>query len=309
MPAALSPAARLRARLAQETPLLLPGCADALTARIAADVGFEAVYATGAGISNTLLGLPDVGLATLTEMADQVRRIVDAVAVPVVADMDTGYGNALNAMRAVHALEAAGAAGIQIEDQVFPKRCGHFDGKEVIPRGEMRAKLRAVLDARRDPDTVVIARTDAIAVEGVEAAIERANAYVEAGADLVFVEAPPTRELLTELPRRIAAPLVANMVEGGITPLCDAGELGAMGYRIVLFANTALRAAMRATHDALTVLRRDGGSAALLDHLVGWDERQRLVGKPEIDRLEARYAAPNDVRAAGGDESGGGRAG
>jgi len=289
MPRSSTAAVRLRARLAEDRPLLLPGCADALTARIAVDVGFEALYATGAGISNTLLGLPDVGLATMSEVVDQVGRICDAVEVPVVADMDTGYGNPLNARRAVRALEAVGAAGIQVEDQVFPKRCGHFSGKEVIPLDEMRAKLLAVLEGRRDPQTVVIARTDAIAAEGPDAAIERANAYADIGADLVFVEAPPSRELLAELPHRVRAPLVANMVEGGLTPLSSLAELGAMGYRVVLFANTALRASMLAAQSALRVLHEEGGSAGILDRLVSWEERQRLVGKPEVDALEDRY--------------------
>jgi len=285
-----SPAATLRERLLDTRPLLLPGCADALTARIAASVGFEAVYATGAGISNALLGLPDVGLATMTEMVDQVGRICDAVDLPVVADMDTGYGNAVNARRAVRALEAAGVAGVQIEDQVFPKRCGHFAGKDVVPVAEMRSQLLAVLDARRDPDTVVIARTDAIAVEGVELAIERANLYARLGADLVFVEAPPTRELLAELPRRIDAPLVANMVEGGLTPIHSLDELAAMGYRVVLYANTALRVGMLAVQSALGILRSEGSSRSLSERLISWEERQELVGKPDIDRLEARYA-------------------
>jgi 2-methylisocitrate lyase-like PEP mutase family enzyme len=291
MAAPPSPATRLRARLAEAGALLVPGCADALTARIAVDVGFEAVYATGAGISNAMLGLPDLGLATMSEMADQVGRICDAVDVPVIADMDTGYGNAIVARRSVRAFEAAGAAAIQLEDQVAPKRCGHFSGKEVIPLGEMRAKLLAVLDARRNADTVVIARTDALAVEGVEAAVERANRYADLGADLVFVEAPPSRDLLAELPRRVAAPLVANMVEGGSTPIVPLEELESMGYRIVLYANTALRAAMLAVRESLDRLRIEGSSLAFEDRLVTWQERQRLVGKPAIDALEARFAA------------------
>ena len=290
MPPADSPAARLRARLSEGPPLLLPGCADAVTARIAADVGYEAIYASGAGISNALLGLPDLGLATLTEMTDQVRRICEAVEIPVVVDLDTGHGNALNARRAIRAMEAAGAAAVQLEDQVFPKRCGHFDGKEVVSRSEMLAKLAAVLDARRDPATVVVARTDAIAVDGFEAAIDRANAYAEAGADLVFVEAPRTREQLAELPRRVEAPLLVNMVEGGLTPVLGLDELSGLGYRVVLYANTALRAAMLASRDALRRLREDGGSAAFVERLLPWDERQRLVGTDEMRAVEARYA-------------------
>ena len=187
-----SPGARLRDLLTGPDVLVLPGCADPLVARLAAGAGFEAVYATGAGIANTLLGVPDVGLVTLTELADQVRRITAAVDVPVVVDIDTGFGNAINARRAVQEIERAGAAAVQIEDQVFPKRCGHFAGKDVIPAAEMVAKIRAVLDARSDPALVVIARTDAIAVEGFEAGVERGRAYAEAGADLVFVEAPTT---------------------------------------------------------------------------------------------------------------------
>ncbi len=295
MPLSSTAAVRLRARLAEPSPLLLPGCADALTARIAVDVGFEALYASGAGISNAMLGLPDVGLASMTEVVDQVRRICDAVDVPVIADMDTGYGNPVNARRAVRALEGAGVAGIQVEDQVFPKRCGHFAGKDVIALDEMRAKLLAVLEGRRDPQTVVIARTDAIAVEGADAAIARANAYADMGADLVFVEAPPNSELLAELPRLVRAPLVANMVEGGLTPPASLTELGAMGYRVVLFANTALRAGMLAAHGALKTLRDEGTSANILDRLVGWEERQRLVGKPEIDDFEKRYSLRQDI--------------
>lgn len=290
LPAEPAPPGALRARLAGPEPLLVPGCVDALSARVAVDVGFEAVYATGAGISNTLLGMPDVGLATMTEISEQVRRICDAVDVPVIADMDTGYGNAVNAARAVRVFERAGAAAVQIEDQVFPKKCGHFDRKVIVPVAEMRGKLRAVLDSRLDPQTVVIARTDALAAEGAEAAVERANVYAELGADLVFVEAPTSRELLAELPSRVRAPLVANMVEGGRTPMCDLTELGEMGYRVVLYANAALRASVRAMHQALATLRADGDSRRLLDAMISWQERQRLVGKDEIDRVEHAYA-------------------
>ncbi|MDP4032331.1 MAG: isocitrate lyase/phosphoenolpyruvate mutase family protein, partial [Pseudorhodobacter sp.] len=228
-------AVRLRARLAEDRPLLLPGCADALTARIAVDVGFEALYATGAGISNALLGLPDLGLATMSEVAEQVGRICDAVEVPVVADMDTGYGNPVNARRAVRALEAAGAAGIQVEDQVFPKRCGHFSGKEIIPLEEMRAKLLAILEGRRDPETVVIARTDAIAVEGPDAAIERAIACVEAGADGIFAEAAYDLDTYKRFVDEVGAPVLANITEFGQTPLFTRDELASVGVAIQLY--------------------------------------------------------------------------
>ena len=284
-----TPGQRLRALLDRPEPLVLPGCSDALTARLAVGAGFEAVYATGAGIANTLLGVPDVGLTTMTELVDQVARITSAVDVPVVADIDTGFGNALNARRAVVEFERAGVAAIQIEDQVFPKRCGHFSGKEIIPLQEMLAKLQAVIEARRDPGLVVIARTDALAVDGFEAAVERGRAFAEAGADIVFIEAPVLLDQLVALPGRVPAPLIANMVEGGRTPLLGAGELGAMGYRIVLFANTALRVGARATRDALTELRATGDSRRLQDRMLSWEDRQALVGLPEIEALEARY--------------------
>jgi 2-methylisocitrate lyase-like PEP mutase family enzyme len=284
------PGARVRALL-RHRPLVLPGCSDALTARIAAGVGFEAIYATGAGIANSLLGSPDVGLTTMTEVLDEVARITDAVDVPVIADIDTGFGNAINARRTVRAFERVGVGGVQIEDQVFPKRCGHFDRKAVIELDEFLGKLQAVLDARADPDVVVIARTDVLAVDGLEAAVERATRFVEVGADLVFVEGPPDLETLAALPRRIDAPLVANMVEGGRTPLLSASELAELGYAVVLFANTALRVAARAARDALTELRRTGDASVLQDRMLGWDERQALVGLPEIEALEDRYGA------------------
>jgi 2,3-dimethylmalate lyase len=284
-----TPGGRLRALLERPGPLVLPGCSDALTARLAVEAGFEAVYATGAGISNALLGLPDVGLATMTELADQAARIVAAVEVPVVADIDTGFGNAINARRAVREFERAGVAAVQVEDQVFPKRCGHFNGKEVVSLPEMLSKLQAVLDARRDPSLVVIARTDVHAVDGFEAAVERGRAFAEAGADLVFVEAPERMDELTALPRRIPAPLIANMVEGGRSPLLGADELGMMGYRVVLFANTALRVGARAVRDALAELRSTGDSRSLQDRMLTWAERQTLVGLAEIRALEERY--------------------
>jgi 2-methylisocitrate lyase-like PEP mutase family enzyme len=286
-----TPGARLRQRVCDGSePLLLVGCVDALTARIAAEAGFEAIYATGAGIANSQLGVPDIGLLTATEMASQVARICDAVDIPVVADLDTGYGNAINAARAVRDFERAGVAGIQIEDQVFPKQCGHFDGAEVVPRDEFLGKLRAVLDARGDPELLVIARTDALASAGEDEAVARGIAYAEAGADVVFVEAPRTRDLIERLPAAIPAPLLINVVEGGKTPQLSTDELGRLGYRIVLYANTALRLAALAVQQGLAVLRREGTSISLADRLLPWDERQRLVDLNGYRELAARYA-------------------
>jgi 2-methylisocitrate lyase-like PEP mutase family enzyme len=286
-----SAGARLRSRIGSGAePLVLVGCADALTARIAAEAGFEAVYATGAGIANSQLAVPDIGLLTATEMLTQVARIVAAVDVPVIADIDTGYGNALNAARAMREFVRAGVAGVQIEDQVFPKQCGHFEGTEVVPAGEFLGKLAAVLDARVDEDVVVIARTDALDAHGLDEAVDRGRAYAAAGADVVFVEAPPSREALERLPREISAPLLVNIVEGGRTPELSVAELGTLGYRIVLFANTALRLAVHAIREGLAVLHQEGTSASLSSRLLAWDERQRLVGLADYRTLAERYA-------------------
>jgi len=270
-------AAALRWRLRAPGIVIVPGATDALTARVIEEAGFDAVYATGAGIANASFGMPDLGLTTMTEVVGQVGRIADAVRVPVIADADTGYGGPLNVARTVRELERVGVAAIQLEDQVSPKRCGHFAGKEVIPTGEMLQKIAAARHARRDPDLLLIARTDAAA-----------------GADVIFVEAPQTVEELRELPRAIPAPLLVNMVEGGRTPLLDAAELEALGYRLVLFANTALRVAVRAVQDAMRVLQRDGTTGALLERMVAWDERQRLVDLPRYEELDRRFASTGD---------------
>ncbi|MBX6342311.1 MAG: isocitrate lyase/phosphoenolpyruvate mutase family protein, partial [Thermomicrobiaceae bacterium] len=228
----MSAGARLREALARPGALVVPGAVDALNARLVEEAGFDAVYATGAGIANALLGLPDLGLATMSEILEQVRRIVAAVSIPVVADVDTGYGNPLNVYRTVQEFERAGVAAIQIEDQVSPKRCGHFSGKEVIPEEEMIRKIAAAREARRDDALVLIARTDALATHGLDEAVRRGRAYAAAGADLIFVEAPRSDAELAALPPAIPAPLVANMTEGGLTPLHSAAELAAMGYKV-----------------------------------------------------------------------------
>lgn len=271
-------------------PLLLPGAANALTARVIEDLGFRALYLSGAGISNTALGLPDIGLLTMTELADHVAAVADVVSIPIVVDADTGFGNALGVRRAVRTLERAGASAIQLEDQLHPKKCGHFEGKAVIGTDEMLRKIDAALDARRDGRTAIVARTDVRALRGLDEAIERGRAFAEAGADLVFVEAPRTLEELARVAAEVPARHVANMVEGGMTPQVPLAELGAMGFSVVLYANTAMRAAMHAMQTVLTHLRDVGDTTAVLDQMVDWKERQRLVGKPFFDELENRYA-------------------
>src|SRR6476620_9495603 len=237
-----APRRELRKMLVPGAALLLPGVANALTARVVADQGFAAAYVTGAGIANTFFGVPDVGLVTVSELAAHVAAIREAFPGPLVVDADTGFGNAVNVVRTVSLLERAGADALQIEDQVFPKRCGHFAGKEVIPAAEMVAKVKAAVDTRRDRDLLIIARTDAIAPEGFEAAIERAAAYHEAGADVTFVEAPTTMEQIADIPRRLPWPQLANIVLGGRTPELPNQKLKELGYAGVIFAQRRLHA-------------------------------------------------------------------
>jgi 2-methylisocitrate lyase-like PEP mutase family enzyme len=280
----------LLSRGSPDGPLILPGAPDALTARLIETLGFAAVYITGAGVTNARLGVPDLGLITLTELADTVEAVSDAVAIPVVVDADTGFGGPLNVRRTIRMLERRGASAIQLEDQVSPKRCGHFAGTEVIPAAEMVAKLHAALDARADDALLIIARTDARQNLGLEAALERADLYREAGADVIFVEAPESAAELAEIGRRIDAPLLVNMVEGGATPQLAASELSALGFAIVLYANAALRGAMRGMQVVLEHLKRTGSTDGALEQMVGWEERQALVGKPFFDDLSERYA-------------------
>ena len=269
--------------------VLVPGAFNALSARVIEDLGFEAIYITGAGVTNMNLGLPDQGFMGLAEIAEATSRIRDAVGLPLLVDADTGFGNALNVRHAVRVLERAGADCIQLEDQVAPKRCGHFAGKEVISTEEAVSKIKAAVDARQDPDFLVMARTDAAATHGFEAAVERAQRFAEAGADILFVEAVTTAEEIRALPRRLGPPQLMNMVIGGKTPIFGAEELGTLGYGIVLYANAALQGALAGMQKALTVLRdtrRIDEDPALV---ASFAERQRLVGKPGWDALEKRY--------------------
>jgi 2-methylisocitrate lyase-like PEP mutase family enzyme len=285
------PTTRLKSILARRTATLMPGAANALFARIVEDLGFEACYVTGAGIANMHLGAPDIGLTTLTEVANHVAAMADAVALPLLVDADTGFGNALSVVRTVKVLERAGAAGLQIEDQVFPKRCGHFEGKDVVPLPEMLAKIRAAVDTRWDGDFQIVARTDARAGLGLDAALERAQAMIAAGADATFVEAPTSRDEIGRILRELPAPQIVNTVFGGRTPEVPQSDLAAMGAGVALYANAALQAAIKGAHEVLGVLKRDGSLAAIADRLASFEERQRILRKDHFDALERRYPA------------------
>ena len=269
--------------------VIVPGAFNALSARVVADLGFEALYVTGAGVTNMWLGLPDQGFMGLAEIADHTARIRDAVELPLLVDADTGFGNALNVYHTVRTLERAGADGIQLEDQVAPKRCGHFSGKDVISTDEAVGKIKAAVDARRDADLVIMARTDAAATQGFEAAVERAQRFAEAGADILFVEAVTQADEIRALPRRLAKPQLMNMVIGGKTPIVGAAELGQLGYGLVLYANAALQGALAGMQQALTALRDTGQVLESSGLVTPFAERQRLVGKPRWDALEQRY--------------------
>jgi 2-methylisocitrate lyase-like PEP mutase family enzyme len=282
---------RLRDILKRREAFLLPGAANALAARVIEDIGFKAVYVSGAGVTNTNLGVPDIGLISVTELADNVAAIREAVSLPLVVDADTGFGNAINVGRTIKTLERAGANAIQLEDQDFPKRCGHFSGKHVIPRAEMVQKIRAAADARNDPDLVILARTDAIAVHGFEDAIERAHAYIEAGADMTFVEAPRDDAQMREIPKRLNVPQLVNIVHGGLTPAIAFEELAKMGFAMVLYANAALQASVAGMQKVLGHLHAHGSLEGVAPFLAGFEERQRLVSKPQFDALEKKYAS------------------
>jgi 2-methylisocitrate lyase-like PEP mutase family enzyme len=281
---------QLKALVNARRGMLVPGAFNALSARVIEDLGFEAIYVTGAGVTNMWFGLPDQGFMGLHEIAEHTARIRDAVSLPLIVDADTGFGNALNVRHTVRVLERAGADCIQFEDQVAPKRCGHFAGKEVISTEEAVAKIKAAVDARHDSNLLILARTDACAVQGFEAAIERAQKFSEAGADILFVEAVTTAEHIRTLPQRLGKPQLMNMVIGGKTPIVGAEELAQMGYGIVLYANAALQGAVMGMQKALTVLRDERSVREDSGLVAPFAERQRLVGKPALDALEKRYA-------------------
>jgi carboxyvinyl-carboxyphosphonate phosphorylmutase len=283
---------RLRALLAEAAPLVAPGAYDALSARLVEQAGFDAVYLTGFGASASQLGRPDVGLLSASEMVDQVRRLVDAVEVPVIADADTGYGNAINVIRTVRAYEQAGVAALHLEDQVMPKKCGHMSGKAVIPLEEMVGKIRAAAEARRDPDLVLIARTDAAAVHGLDDAIARARAFAEAGADVLFVEAPTSEADIARVAGELegVAPLVFNWAEGGRTPPIPLERIAELGFSLVLYPIATLLAATTAVRAVLQTIRTDGSPTRAMDELPTFEEFTDLIGLPEVQTLEQRFA-------------------
>lgn len=281
---------RFRARLGEGRAVLMPGAANALAARIIADLGFEAIYLSGAGLTNTYLGMPDLGFVGLAEIAQHTSTIRDSTDLPIVVDADTGFGNALNVRHTIRTLERAGASAVQIEDQVNPKRCGHFSGKDVVGLDEARSRIKAAADARQDPNLLILARTDARATLGPEAAIERAQMFIEDGADITFVEAPESIEELRAIPERLpGTPQLVNLVVGGRTPIMGLDELEAMGFKLILYANVALQGAVLGMQTALGQLKAQG----MLDEsgpVASFRERQRLVNKPLFDELEKRYA-------------------
>ena len=280
---------QLKALVEARNGLIVPGAFNALSAKVIEDLGFKAIYVTGAGVTNMWFGMPDQGFMGLHEIADHTARIRDAVGVPLIVDADTGFGNALNVRHTVRVLERAGADCIQFEDQVAPKRCGHFSGKEVISTKEAVSKIKAAVDARQDANLLIMARTDAAATHGFEAAIERAQRFAEAGADILFVEAVTQADEVRALPTRLAQPQLMNMVIGGKTPIFNAEQLGEMGYGIVLYANAALQGAVAGMQKALTVLRDEKEVQESSGLVTPFAERQRLVGKPEWDALERQY--------------------
>lgn len=277
--------------LHQPGSFILPGAYDAMSARLIEETGFQAIYATGAGISNAQLGWADVGLTSLKEVVDIVTRMADVTTIPIVVDADTGFGNAINVIRTVREFERAGVAALQMEDQVSPKKCGHFNGKDVISKQEMVGKIKAAVDTRKDENLAIIARTDALYVNGMEDALDRANAYAEAGADIIFVEAPTTIDQLKQITSSLKGiPQVINLVEGGKTPLISLKEAEEIGFKIMLCANTVLRSAIKGITESLRILKAEGSQANVHDLICTWEERQSLFKLNQIKEWENKYA-------------------
>lgn len=286
----------LRRLLAGSEPIRAPGVVDCIGARIVAKEGFEAIYMTGAGTTASRLGWPDVGLLTMTEMADNAQRIAEASGLPLVADADTGYGGPLNVQRTIRSYERAGVSALHIEDQQWPKRCGHLDGKTLIALEDMVSHIKAACDARRDQDFVVIARTDAIAVEGFEAALERAQRYEEAGADVIFVEAPRDMAQLSEIPKRLKKPALFNMAASGKTPFLSVEEIKALGFKLILYPNFMMLAAIPAMHKVLQEIKAKGSIKDLVGEVASFQEFFNLLGMEEVKLLEEKYLTNEECR-------------
>jgi 2-methylisocitrate lyase-like PEP mutase family enzyme len=273
--------------------LVAPGCFDGLSARLVEEAGFDAAYLSGGALARSM-GIPDIGLVTMSEVIERAAQVVSAVKIPIIADADTGYGNAVNLVRSVKEFERTGVAAIHIEDQITPKRCGHLDGKEVIPLAEMEKKLEAALASRTDPDFCIIARTDARGVHGLEDAISRGRAFAKLGVDAVFVEAPQSEAELEEIPRALPnVPLLVNVFKGGKTPMLPVERLQQMGYRIAIYPSETQRAAIHAMRQALGLLKRDGTTEKMDDALTTFKERDKVVGLDEWQQLEKQYLALN----------------
>ena len=287
----MTAASRLRELLDGPDVVIAPGAYDALTGLLVEQAGFTCVYVSGASIAYSMLGRSDIGLTTCTEVAGVVGRMSERIDLPLIVDADTGYGNALNTQRTVRLYEQAGSAGIQLEDQTFPKRCGHLDGKTLVSTAEMVGKIKAALDARRNSDTVIVARTDAIAVEGFEAALDRAEAYLEAGADMLFIEAPRSMDQMKAITGRFAerVPLLANMVEGGKTPVSSAGDLAAIGFKLVIFPGAMARVLALAGQEYLAALKENGSTKSVRERMFDFQGLNDVIGTPALMELGQKY--------------------
>lgn len=278
----------LRDLIANHAPVIAPGAFDGLSARLVEQAGFPAVYATGGGIARSL-GIPDLGLMGLDEIVKRLEGMVEVTTIPLIADADTGHGNALNAQKTARAFERAGVAGFHLEDQVFPKKCGHYDDKSIVPSKEMTQKIKAVKDALIDPDMLLIARTDGLAVEGYEPTLERAHAYMEAGADMIFVEAPTSEAQIEQIAQDLPQPKLINMFHGGKTPLMPADRLGELGYSLIIIPSDTQRAAIKGIQEVLEVIRRDGHSAAMQERMVSFNGREQVIGTATYTALDKKY--------------------
>lgn len=293
----MTPRQVLKQLLKRDKLLVAPGCFDGLSARLVEEAGFEAAYLSGGAVARSM-GIPDIGLVTMSESIERAAQVVSAVKIPVIADADTGYGNAVNLVRTVREFERAGVAAIHIEDQITPKRCGHLDGKEVIPLAEIAKKLEAALAARTDPDFCIIARTDARGVHGFDDAVKRGRAFAQLGVDAVFVEAPQSEAELQEIPRQITGvPLLVNVFKGGKTPMLPAAQLEKMGYRIAIYPSDTQRAGIHAMRQVLGLLKRDGTTEAMDASLTTFKERDKVVGLDDWQNIEKQFMAVDDTKS------------